>query len=116
MYGSFLQKWYCKFLSTGFCHTCTNYFVLAPKEYWSCALPPDEGFEALEAMDFEAKGVTLDSCSTYIPSTEVKASRPNTNAMETQNIERDFENEGSHHSPQTPGSLPVFPNLSPNPS
>ena len=117
MYGSFLQKCYCKLLFNRFLHTSTDYSELAPEECWSCALSPEEGFEALATMDFEADGVTLDSCSTDIPSTEVEASRPNEDVNETQDIQRDFE---PHHFPHsgsaTPRSRPVSPNPSQCPS
>ena len=120
MYGSFLQKCYCKFLSTWFRHTCTDCLALAPQECQSRALAPEEGFEALEAMDLEAEGINLDPWPTDIPSTEVEASRHNADVTEAQDIERDFEIEGSHHSPHsrsaTPRSLPVSPNLSRCPS
>ena len=86
IYGTFLQKCYCKSFHVILVRCFITLFNLAPKECCTRALPMEEGFESLATMDLESAGADFDSVaqisknSTPDPSSSLNA---NTLPMET---------------------------------
>jgi len=60
IYGSFLQKCYCKSLRVVHVNYSLKMCNLAPEECCAQALPMEEGFEGLEMMDLESASADFD--------------------------------------------------------
>jgi hypothetical protein len=61
IYGSFLQKCYCRSLHVASVNCSLTMCNLAPEDCRARALPLEEGFESLETMDLESAGADFDS-------------------------------------------------------
>ena len=92
IFGSFLQKCYCKSSQVVHVDYSLTMYNLAPEECRARALAVEEGFEGLESMDLESSGADFDSImpasNTIQPDTSAPTSNPTTASLDATSSSR----------------------------
>ena len=116
IYGNFLQKCYCRFFrSFSFHDALIDFVTVAPDECRARALAPEEGFEGLETIDFEADGANFDIYDVSKTSTPAEPVTSFAGVPQRPDVEINLTDE-LPVSASRPSSLPPSRPVSPPPS